>query len=95
MRRDVDRRAQVRLEVVGALWGSLETRRRARVVNLSEHGALLLSPVPLLPNTIHTVEVNRDGHAVTAEVRVRHAHPAADGTFQVGVEFLTPIALHS
>ena len=95
MRRDGDRRAQVRLEVVGALWGSLETRKRARVMNISEHGALLLSPVPLSPNTVHTVEMNRDGHAVTTEVRVRHAHPTPDGTFQVGVEFLTPIPLHS
>lgn len=95
MRRDVDRRAQVRLEVVGALWGSLETQKRARVMNISEHGALLLSPVPLLPNTIHTVEMNRDGRAVTTEARVRHAHPTPDGTFQVGVEFLTPIPQHS
>jgi len=95
MRRDGDRRAQVRLEVVGALWGSLETHTRARAMNISEHGALLVSPVHLSPNTIHTVEMNRDGHAVTAEVRVRHAHPARDGTFQVGVEFLTPLPQHS
>ncbi len=95
MRRDGDRRAQVRLEVVGALWGSLETHKRARVVNISEHGALLLSPVNLSPNAIHTVEMNRDGHAVTTEVRVRHARPTPDGTFQVGVEFLSPIPPHS
>jgi hypothetical protein len=95
MRRDGDRRAQVRLEVVGALWGSLESHKRALVINISEHGALLLSPVPLSPNTIHTVEMNRDGHAVTTEVRVRHAHPTPDGTFQVGVEFLNPLPLHS
>jgi len=95
MRRDGDRRAQVRLEVVGALWGSLEMLKRARVMNISEHGALLLSPVPLSPNTIHTVEMNREGHAVTTEVRVRHAHPTSDGRFQVGVEFLTPLPLHS
>jgi hypothetical protein len=95
MRRDGDRRAQVRLEVVGALWGSLETRKPARVVNISEHGALLVSPVPLSPNTIHTVEMNRDGQAVTTGVRVRHAHPTPDGAFQVGVEFLTPLPLHS
>ena len=95
MRRDGDRRAQVRLEVVGALWGSLETHKRARVVNISEHGALLLSPVHLSPNAIHTVEMTRDGHVVTTEVRVRHAHPTPDGTFQVGVEFLSPIPPHS
>jgi len=84
----------VRLEVVGALWGSLETHKRALVMNISEHGALLLSPVPLSPNTIHTVEMNRDGHAVTTEVRVRHAHPTPDGTFRVGVEFVSPLPLH-
>ena len=95
MRRDGDRRAQVRLEVVGALWGSLEIRKRARVVNISEHGALLLSPIPLSPNTVHTVEMNRDGHVMTTEVRVRHARPTADGSFHVGVEFLAPISIHS
>ncbi len=93
MRRDGDRRAQVRLEVVGALWGSLETCKRARVMNISEDGALLLSPVPLPPNTVHTVEMNRDGHAMTTEVRVRYTHSTPDGTFQVGVEFLTPILI--
>jgi hypothetical protein len=89
MRTDGDRREQARLEVVGALWGSLETHTRALAVNISEDGALLLSPISLSPNTIHTVETNRDGHVVTIEVRVRHSRPTPEGMFQVGVEFLT------
>ena len=41
-----DRRSRVRLEVVGALWATLELTEPARVVNISREGALITSPVP-------------------------------------------------
>ena len=49
MRRVGDRRSAVRLEVVGALWGTLEFHKQARVCDLNQDGALLEYPVPVLP----------------------------------------------
>ena len=91
MRRVEDRRARVRLDVVGALWGTLETHKRAQIVDLNDTGALLLCPVHLPANTVHTLELMQDGQPVATEVLVRHVSPgAAPGTFNVGVEFLSP-----
>ena len=47
-----DRRARVRLEVVGALWATLELTEPARVVNISKDGALLTSPVAMPPESV-------------------------------------------
>ena len=91
MRRVGDRRARVRLDVVGVLWGTLETQKRAQVVDISDTGALLLSPVPLPPNTVHTLEMTHEGQHISTEVLVRHMRPAPEaGSYHVGVEFLSP-----
>lgn len=91
MRRVGDRRARVRLDVVGALWGTLETQKRAQVLNVNDTGALLLSPVRLPPNTVHTIEMTHEGEHLTTEVLVRHVRPApVAGSYHVGVEFLSP-----
>ena len=91
MRRAEDRRARVRLDVVGALWGTLETHKRAQIVDLNDTGALLLSPVHLPANTVHTIELTHHGRQLATEVVVRHVSPApAPGTYHVGVEFLSP-----
>lgn len=90
MRRVGDRRARVRLDVVGALWGTLETQKRAQVVDINDNGALLLSPVHLPLNTVHTLELTLDGQHLSTEVLVRHVRPAPTaGTYHVGVEFLS------
>jgi hypothetical protein len=73
------------------LWGTLETHKRAQIVDRNDTGALLLSPVHLAANTVHTLELMQDGQRVAAEVLVRHVRPApAPGTYHVGVEFLSP-----
>jgi c-di-GMP-binding flagellar brake protein YcgR len=91
MRRVGDRRARVRLDVVGALWGTLETQKRAQVVDINATGALLWSPVHLPLHTVHTVEMTLDDQHLSTEVVVRHIRPApAAGTYHVGVEFLSP-----
>jgi hypothetical protein len=94
MRRIGDRRADVRLEVVGALWGTLEMQKRAQLIDVNETGALLLSAVSLPINTVHAVEITRNGHSQTAEVRVRHVRPAHAGAFHLGLEFLAPLRSH-
>jgi hypothetical protein len=73
------------------LWGTLETRRRAEIVDLSDTGALVLSPVHLTPNRVHTLETAHEGPQLTTRVLVRHARPApAPGSYHLGVEFLSP-----
>ena len=90
MRRVGDRRVRVRLDVVGSLWGTLETRKRAQLVDLNETGALLLSPVHLAPNTVHTLEMTHVGQPFAMEVLVRHVRPASiPGSYHLGVEFLS------
>ena len=98
MRRVGDRRSAVRLEVVGALWGTLEFHKQARVLDLNQDGALLEYPAPVLPDTVHAVTFEHDGVRISLEVRVRHVRQAADadGTvmYLAGVEFVSvPAAL--
>ena len=98
MRRVGDRRSAVRHEVLGALWGTLEFHKPARVRDLNQDGALLEYPTPVLPDTVHTVTLEHDGARVSLHVRVRHTRQAMapDGTavYLAGVEFLSmPAAL--
>ena len=98
MRRVGDRRSAVRLDVVGALWGTLEFHKPARVCDLNQDGALLEYPFPVLPDTVQSVSFEHNAEQVSLEVRVRHVRAAsgADGTavYLAGVEFLSiPAAL--
>jgi hypothetical protein len=91
MRRVGDRRSAVRLEVVGTLWGTLEVHKQARVRDLNHDGALLEYPVPVAPDTIHTVTLVHHGDRVRLDVRVRHvrAVQSPDGrtVYLAGVAF--------
>lgn len=89
MRRVGDRRANVRLDVVGDLWGTLETRKCAQVVDLNETGALPRSPIAPSPDSVHAVEVTQEGLSVSTEVRVRHVRSGPAGSFLLGVQFLS------
>ena len=92
-----DRRARVRLEVVGVLWGSLEVTPTARVLNISRTGALIESPLGVPLESIQSVRFTVGGEAVTVDARVRHLRrvPNAETPeYLVGIEFLsTPEAL--
>jgi hypothetical protein len=88
-----DRRSSVRLEVVGALWGTLEVHKQARVRDMNQDGALLEYPVPVVPDTLHVVTFAHEGQHISVEIRVRHVQTsrAADGTtvYLAGVEFVS------
>jgi len=88
-----DRRADVRLEVVGALWATLEMSEPARVVNISENGALIASPLPMSAESVQPMHLNLRGRAIAIDARVRHvsrvASPDAPTRYMVGVEFLS------
>ncbi len=94
-----DRRGHIRLEVVGALWGTLEVNRPARVVNVSGTGALIASPNPVAVDSTQAVRLTLDGREFTLEARVRHMRRAPesieDGArYHIGLEFLgAPAAL--
>lgn len=89
----------MRLDVVGALWGTLEVHKKARVRDLNQDGALLEYPVPVLPDTAHTVTIDYGGQSIALDVRVRHVRLATgqDGStvYLAGVEFMSSPAILS
>jgi hypothetical protein len=97
MRRLGDRRRRIRLEVVGSLWGTLETEQQAQLVNISRAGALIMSPVPAAVDSTQSVKVTIDGHEVRLDARVRHLQRLTDGypdgVYRIGLEFLEPPAV--
>ena len=88
----------MRLDVVGALWGTLEFQKHVRVRDLNQDGALLEFPFQVLPDTVQAVSFEHNGEPVRLRVRVRHARcangPAGGVICLAGVEFLSvPAAL--
>jgi hypothetical protein len=88
-----DRRIRPRFDIVGDLWGSLETVLRLPLRNVSRGGALIHSHVPLPSQSVHRLAFNSDGQDVSVPVRVSHVDTqvSADGerTYLIGVEFLS------
>jgi hypothetical protein len=90
-RRIGDRRVTPRFEIVGDLWGSVDVSASLTVVNLGRGGALLESPVPFAPESVHSVVAvtHEESHEVT--LRVRHStagHQHGQRKYLVGVEFV-------
>jgi hypothetical protein len=92
-RRIGDRRARPRYEIVGELWGTLETVLRLPLQNVSRGGALIHSHVPLPSHSVHRLAFDADGQSLSVPVRVSHVDPqvSADGehTYLIGVQFLS------
>jgi hypothetical protein len=94
-----DRRARIRLEVVGQLWGTLEVTNEARVVNISRNGALIASPLPAALDSTQALRLTLRGHEIGLRARVRHLKRVArdadhEGYYRIGLEFLDqPAAL--
>src|SRR6266567_4211412 len=88
-----DRRVRPRFEIVGQLWGTMETVVGMRLRNVGHGGALVESDVLLPSNSEHHVTVSCDGVHSPMQVRVRHVAKAqdADGrlAYLIGLEFLT------
>jgi hypothetical protein len=91
-RRLGDRRGRARFEIVGQLWGSLESMEPLRLVNLSRGGALLETRLPLVRDSIHRLRLAVQGQALDVQARVCHVAALAPGSagerFLVGLEFL-------
>lgn len=91
-RRLGDRRSRSRFEIVGQLWGSLETQEPLDLVNLSRGGALLEGRVPLVADSIQRLRVRFENQTLDVQARVRHVATlsrAPDGErYLIGLEFL-------
>ena len=97
-RRLGDRRGRPRFEIVGELWGALDTVIGMPLLNVGKGGALVRSSVPLTPQSVHHISVSCDGQQTPASVQVRHVRPvaASEGSdyYLIGLDFLSmPSAL--
>lgn len=98
-RRLGDRRGRPRFEIVGQLWGALESIEPLHLHDLSRGGALLEARMPLQPDSIHRLRFSYAGQVADLQARVRHvtarSTPTAHESFLVGLEFLSvpPAAL--
>jgi len=89
-----DRRNRPRYDIVGDLWGTLETVLHLPLRNLSRGGALIHSHVPLPSQSVHRLAFHANGQELSVPARVSHVDTqiSADGerTYLIGVEFLAP-----
>jgi hypothetical protein len=87
-----DRRGKPRFEIVGDLWGSIDATASLLVQNLGRSGALLESPLPLAPDSVHWVTAMADNQPHLVQIRVRHSRavtmPDGQPRFLIGVEFV-------
>jgi hypothetical protein len=92
-RRLGDRRIRPRFEIVGELWGTLESVLRLPLRNIGIGGALVESHIPLAVQSIHRLMWTSDDRETAVQVRVRHVRhvDSADGehSYLIGVEFLS------
>jgi hypothetical protein len=92
-RRLGDRRGRPRFEIVGELWGTLETVIAMPLRNIGHGGALVQSVIALPSQSVHHVAVSCNGILTPASVRVQHVRPmvGTDGRdyFLIGLEFIS------
>src|SRR3954449_11663543 len=80
-RKMADRRIRPRFDIVGDLWGTLETVLHLSLRNVSRGGALIHSHMPLPPQSVHRLAFKSNGHDLSVPVRVSHVDTqvSADG----------------
>ena len=67
-----DRRSDLRFEIIGQLWGSLETVEHLPLRNLARGGALVESRLPINPEMVRSVRLALGDQVNDIQVRVRH-----------------------
>jgi hypothetical protein len=91
-----DRRAHVRFDVVGTLYGLLETTETTRVLNISPNGALVDSPLPAALDSTQLVRFILDDQPLVVDARVRHLGRTRGeegmAAYLIGLEFVPPLA---
>src|SRR4029453_2850157 len=71
-----DRRGRPRYDIVGDLWGTLETVLSMPLRNVGPGGALIESHVALPAESIHRLTFSYGGQDASTQVRVRHVKPS-------------------
>ncbi len=85
-----DRRGELRFEIIGHLWGALESQERLFLRDVGRGGVLVESRLPLAQDSVHAMALRFGAEPVhDVKVRVRHVRPvdAGDG-YLVGLEFV-------
>jgi hypothetical protein len=83
-----DRRAHIRFDVLGDLWGVLELPEPARILNVSGTGMLIEAASNAVLGSVQTIAVLVEGEMVRFDTRVRHVQPTAQpGRFLLGLAF--------
>lgn len=90
MRSGSNRRGQVRFEVVGSLWGTLDVGAPATIHNLTSAGALIAADRPLAVESLRSMCLVIDGKPAIASAKVCHVNAIDDAPnrYLVGVEFI-------
>jgi PilZ domain len=88
--RENDRRRGLRFEVIGSLAGSVTIQQHLAVRNLSCGGALVESPTPLPPLSLHTIQLESQEETVLVKARVLRSASSEDNAFSVAMEFVDP-----
>jgi c-di-GMP-binding flagellar brake protein YcgR len=73
----------------GVVTGTARGQVPARLLDLSEGGALLVQAAPLEVGTIHDFALDLGGDALWVQGEVRHCRPAErGGGYQIGIQFV-------
>ena len=87
-----DRRSDLRFEIIGQLWGSLETIEPLPLRNVGRGGALVESRLPLPLDSVQGVRLVYQGRASDLHARVRHVAPIVGPEggerYLIGLEFV-------
>lgn len=90
-RRLGDRRNRVRYEIVGQLWGSLETFEPLEVHNVSRGGALVETRVPLNSDSVQRLRLSTPNETADIQARIAHVGQRQDvmapENYLIGVQF--------
>jgi hypothetical protein len=88
-----DRRLCARSEVVGRWQGMLEIAEPARLMNISDTGALIETSMPTAVGSLRSLELKVDGQSARVKVCVRFVTrigQGPQGPYAMGVEFVSP-----
>lgn len=87
-----DRRIATRFEIVGELWGSVQSLEPLRVCNLAREGALVEAIAPLPVGSVQPVRLVQGSRTTDVRAAVRHLSPVflpgGGHRYRVGLEFL-------
>jgi hypothetical protein len=91
-RRLGDRRTRPRFEIVGQLWGALDTVEPLTLLDLGRGGALVASRVPFPADSVQHLRFTFEGAPADVQARVRHVRagePNEGARYLIGLEFVS------